>query len=257
MDYDAFLGAVRQQAELDREDAERATGATLESLVERLSPGEARDIRAQLPAELHRWTHPERGPEPFDVEEFVRRVARREEVDLSTATRHAQAVFWALGSALDAEEVEDLAADLPQDFDPFVAQAQRRDVEVVPAEEFLARVAERAGVDVEAARRVTDAALETLAERIAGGEVDDLLSRLPVELHPPLKRGRDRAPAAQHMTVDKFLKRIAEREEAPIDQAVEHGRAVFVTLREAIPDEEFWDVTVQLPNEYSVLVPPT
>ena len=33
--------------------------------------------------------------------------------------------------------------------------------------------------------------LETLAERIAGGEVDDVIVRLPIALHEPLKRGKE------------------------------------------------------------------
>lgn len=47
---------------------------------------------------------------------------------------------------------------------------------------FLQRVADRAGIPLERARVATDAVLETLAERIAGGEVDDLIARLHVSL---------------------------------------------------------------------------
>jgi uncharacterized protein (DUF2267 family) len=38
--------------------------------------------------------------------------------------------------------------------------------------------------------------------------------------------------------------------------AVAHARAVFTTLREAVDDDEFFDVTVQLPQDYvSALIP--
>ena len=126
---------------------------------------------------------------------------------------------------------------------------------MVPAEAFLARVAERAGLDAAGARRASDAVLETLAERIAPGETDDLISRLPVALHEPLKRGAARADgSARQMGLDEFLRRVADREGTPPLQARDHARAVLATLREAVADDEFFDVTVQLPDEYAVLL---
>ncbi len=38
-------------------------------------------------------------------------------------------------------------------------------------------------------------------------------------------------------------------------EASEHARAVFATLREAVGDEEYFDVTAQLPPDYGVLLP--
>jgi uncharacterized protein (DUF2267 family) len=35
-----------------------------------------------------------------------------------------------------------------------------------------------------------------------------------------------------------------------LERVRDHVRAVLVTLREAVGDDEFFDVTVQLPNEY-------
>lgn len=47
MNYDAFLGEVRNRAQLpSREDAVRVTRVTLETLSERLDPGEAGDLAA-------------------------------------------------------------------------------------------------------------------------------------------------------------------------------------------------------------------
>ena len=68
------------------------------------------------------------GPGAFDVDEFLRRVAEGEMVDVEEAERHARAVFWALGGALDAREVADLAADQPEELDPLVPEAQRRQI---------------------------------------------------------------------------------------------------------------------------------
>jgi uncharacterized protein (DUF2267 family) len=61
------------------------------------------------------------------------------------------------------------------------------------------RIATREEVDVPHRGALTEAVLTTLGERITVGEVDDLIARLPVALHGPLKAGpaalrRRRAP---------------------------------------------------------------
>jgi uncharacterized protein (DUF2267 family) len=249
-----FFAVVARKAKLPHETAERAAQATLETLAERLSKGEARDLAEQLPPELAPWLGTDGGAEPFDVDEFLRRVARRAGTDLHGAERAARAVFAALGSTVSREEVDDVAAELPKDFAPLVAEAQRRFDHVMPAEELLRRVAERAGLDVDGARQATDAVLETLAERIAGGEVKDLIASLSPELHPPLRKGNELSHgAARPMSVDEFVRRVAEREGVTPPVALEHARVVFATLREALPEKEFFDVTAQLPSNYAAV----
>ena len=252
-DYDQFLVTVQQKAGISREKAVLAARATLETLAERLSSGEARDLAEQLPPELTPYL-PRRGDaEGFDVEEFLRRVAEREGVDVATAKRHALAVFAALGRSVDEHELADMAAELAKDYAAFVAEAEGRFFRLLPAEEFYERVADRAGIRPEDAPRATGAVLETLAERIAGGEVVDLIAQLPIELHPALRRGAARTRKAKRMSLDEFVARVAEREEIDPWQAREHVRAVFETLREAIDHREFLDVTAQLPAEYAAV----
>jgi uncharacterized protein (DUF2267 family) len=96
--------------------------------------------------------------------------------------------------------------------------------------------------------------LTTLAERIAGGEVHDLIARLPVEFHGAL-RGGDAAAhgAARKMSLDEFVRRVAEREGVGLEAAFEHARAVIATLREAVGEDEFRDVSAQLPQEYAAI----
>jgi uncharacterized protein (DUF2267 family) len=253
-ELDRFLTTVQQKAGLSRDAAERATRAALETLADRLSAGEARDIAAQLPPELAPWLATDSGAEPFDVDEFLRRMAQREAVDLSVAERHAHAVFDALGRTVSADEIADMKAQLPKDFAPLIGEAEGEFVRVLPAEGFLHRVAERAALDAGGARRATDAVLTTLAERISGGEVEDLIRRLPAELHAPLREGDALSNgAARRMSLDEFVRRIAEREGVTPGEAHEHARAVFATLREAVGDQEFLDVTAQLPLEYVAL----
>ena len=63
------------------------------------------------------------------------------------------------------------------------------------------------------------------------------------------------------MPLEKFLRRVAQREGADIDEAglytetFEHVRAVFATLAEAVGPDEWYDVTVELPADYHGLIP--
>jgi uncharacterized protein (DUF2267 family) len=254
MDYDQFLTSVQRQTHLDGDTAERVIRATLQTLAERLSKGQARDIRDQLPAELRPAMYTEQDAEPIGLEVFLTRVGQRAEVDDAYALPYARAVFWTLGETLPEKEVRDLTAELPREYWPLVAEAQHAAADVMPAEEFLKRVAERAGLDPEAARRATDAVLTTLGQRIAPGEVEDLLVLLPLELHGPLHRAqRERTAGARTMSRDEFLRRVAEQEGIDSLVAAEHARAVLVTLREAVGDE-FMDVRAQLPPEYGDLL---
>jgi uncharacterized protein (DUF2267 family) len=125
----------------------------------------------------------------------------------------------------------------------------------MPAGSFTRRVADRAGIRDEEARRAIDAVLETLAMRIAGGEVDDLRRRLPVELHRPLDRGKKLSGGrATPIKLAAFVRRVAEREGVPGPIALKHTAAVLGVLREAVGEQEFLDVTVQLPDDYAAVV---
>ena len=50
------------------------------------------------------------------------------------------------------------------------------------------------------------------------------------------------------MSLDEFIRRVAEREGNGVEVAFEHTRAVIATLREAVGEDEFRDVSVQLPQ---------
>jgi uncharacterized protein (DUF2267 family) len=244
---------VASAAGIDRDQAERATRAVLHTLAERLSVGEARDLAERLPAPLSGWLYTTTGPEPFRYDEFLRRVAEREGTDVGTAARDARAVFWALGETVGRDEIEDLAAELPHDFAEVVAEARGRFGPDVDADAFIAEVAARAEVSPEVARRVTDAVLETLAERISGGEVDDLVSLLPSALRAPLERGKARSRQARRLSLDEFLKRVGRRLGVSPLQARRHVEAVFGALRDSLPNDEWLDVLAELPGEYAAV----
>lgn len=263
MDYEHFIATVQHEAGIPKQQAERAVAATLATLAERISGGEANDIAKQLPAELRRLLADGSNAQPFDLKEFLRRVAEREGVAPDSAEQHALAVFSALGRAVSHDEIADMASELPKDFAPFITAAESRPAPAEPPppgvvlrlEDFIERVCRRSGLAQDEAVRATQAVLEALGDRISGGQVDDLAARLPAALEQPLKRGKARSKgAARPLSLDEFLRAIADREGVTPEQAKDHARAVFATLREAVGEKEFADTVAQLPKDYAALL---
>jgi uncharacterized protein (DUF2267 family) len=265
--YTRFIATVEREADVPHDQAERAVTATLETLAERISGGEAHDLAEQLPPQLQRLVdrHAGDGPRPLSAEDFFQRVQLREQVPIMEAEDHVRAVFAALRQTIDPKEIADLASELPRelemllfddlpldDLDEGVARSSPSS-----AQDFVARVARRTGLDEEGAWRATDAVLELLAFRLAAGETDDLEQRLPPELHAPLERGKaDKpSPSAHWLPLKQFLMAVAEREGVTRSEARLHVRAVFETLAEAIGDDEAGDVISELPAEFRSLVP--
>jgi uncharacterized protein (DUF2267 family) len=256
--YERFIVTIQQKTGISWSEAERAAHAVLQTLGERIAWGQARDLAEDLPQDLRPWLlDPGGDAESFDAREFIRRVAEREEVDPQTAEEHARAVFVALARLVRGKEIEQLGEQLSKDYEGLVgaARERRRDPGVpdpMPVEAFLRRVADRAGIDLDAAQRATEAVLETLAERIAAGEADDIAEQLPPELRPPLERGKAAGGGkAQRMSLDEFAARIAQREgDIAFEDALGHARAVIATLREALPPSELSDLLAELPRGY-------
>jgi uncharacterized protein (DUF2267 family) len=116
MEQDEFLTKVAQQADVSLEKADALTSATLRTLAERISGGEAEDLAAQLPTELKPFLMPADEPaQPFDAEEFVRRVADRAGTDPDQATAGVRAVFTTLREAVTPGEIDDITSQLPKD----------------------------------------------------------------------------------------------------------------------------------------------
>jgi uncharacterized protein (DUF2267 family) len=121
----------------------------------------------------------------------------------------------------------------------------------VQYEEFLNKVQDRIGpAQPEEARRAIIATLETLGERISGGESSDLAEQLPEELKEPLRQaGEDN----EEFSLDEFLKRVGERENIDTDEAREHVSAVMTVLKEAVSGGELDNIRAQLPQEFEPL----
>ncbi|SCL32931.1 Uncharacterized conserved protein, DUF2267 family [Micromonospora rhizosphaerae] len=113
--------------------------------------------------------------------------------------------------------------------------------------EFIDSVARRLQTSAEQATAITRATLTTLAERIEGGEARDLSALLPDEL-----RAYAFAPSekAERFGRETFIQQVSGRAEVDGSLAEAGMRAVFDTLREAIPPGDYDDVVTHLPAEF-------
>jgi uncharacterized protein (DUF2267 family) len=120
MKYQEFLNKVQQYGDIDnRDEAIRATQATVRTLAERVTFGEAKDFISQLPQELKSIVlqrTPQTQAQSFSVDEFVQRVALIEDQPDAKGRKHAEAVMHAIQEALDPGELADLKSQLPKDF---------------------------------------------------------------------------------------------------------------------------------------------
>ncbi|MEA2323593.1 MAG: hypothetical protein QOD81_3443, partial [Solirubrobacteraceae bacterium] len=115
---------------------------------------------------------------------------------------------------------------------------------------FLELVQEGAGLDREAAERLTRATLETLAEHLARGEADDLAAELPPELAAWLHT----TTAAEGFDLDEFLRRVSERAGTDLAVAERGARAVFTALAHAASPKELADIAAELGRSYGRLL---
>ncbi|MFP8952653.1 DUF2267 domain-containing protein [Natrialbaceae archaeon A-arb3/5] len=119
MQYDEFIGEVQHRAQLDsREAALSISRATLTTLSERIQPGEAENLGSQLPDELGRFLEEVDDVERFEFDEFVTRVAEREELgeaEPADATFHAQVVLDVISEGVSEGALDDIRDQLPQD----------------------------------------------------------------------------------------------------------------------------------------------
>ncbi len=119
--------------------------------------------------------------------------------------------------------------------DEFIGQAQHR-----------ARLASRGD-----AERATRAVLQTLGERLAGGEPLDLAAQLPPEIGRHLERMD--AGLGVRLSLDDFFDLVATREGVNLPDAVQHARAVIAVLGAAVSAGEIRDVRAQLPDAWDRL----
>lgn len=131
MQFNEFLGQVQSRARLaDMQHALRATRATLQTLGERISQGEAWDLASQLPRELGEYLREISGAraDRFDIDEFLRRVCEREGVALAAGTYHVRVVMEVVREAVSPGEWRDVEAQLPEDLRQLLASGSQGNI---------------------------------------------------------------------------------------------------------------------------------
>ena len=120
MKYDDFVGQVQHRARLPSSaEAVKAIRSTLETLGQRLSGGEVKDLASQLPEEIARFLPHEDSPaEPLSLNQFLVRVSDAEGVDLPASVHHTRAVISVLQDAVSPGEMEHIKDQLPEDWSP-------------------------------------------------------------------------------------------------------------------------------------------
>lgn len=118
MNQEEFEIKVAQRAGVPLDLARDLIRATLRTLSERLTRGEADDLASQLPKGIKDWLAGSSEPfaEPFGLDEFVHRVAERANVLLEEARVGMQAVFATLREAVTGGEFRQAMAQLPNEF---------------------------------------------------------------------------------------------------------------------------------------------
>jgi uncharacterized protein (DUF2267 family) len=117
-------------------------------------------------------------------------------------------------------------------------------------DEFIGEVQARARLPSRGdAERATRAVLETLGERLAGGQPHNLAAQLPEEIGHHLE---DRQ-GVEKLTLDGFFEKVSERTGADLPDAIHQARAVIAVVGAAVSQGEIDKVRQQLPEDYAPL----
>jgi uncharacterized protein (DUF2267 family) len=121
MDYQTFLDTVSRRTDVPPDKVEALTRATLETLAERLTRGEAHDLASELPKPLKEpLTSPTPEAEPFGLDEFVSRVSERADITEEEASEGVRAELSTVRDAVSNGEFRHVMAQLPSEFTQLV-----------------------------------------------------------------------------------------------------------------------------------------
>jgi uncharacterized protein (DUF2267 family) len=115
----------------------------------------------------------------MDFEQFVNLVANRADVAWwDRAQALINGTLRTLAERISGGEARDLAAQLPEEFKPSLSDAEET-AETFTVDEFVRRVAERAGVGDDTALKGARAVMATVRDAVTSGEWDDIIAQLP------------------------------------------------------------------------------
>lgn len=120
-------------------------------------------------------------------------------------------------------------------------------------DEFIGQVQHRARLSSRAeAERATRAFLETLAQRLSGGEPKHIASQLPPEIGRYLLEPN--AGSGTRFGPRDVYELVAMREGVDVPEAAHHARAVASVLREAVSPGVWQNMLAQLPPDLDALM---
>ncbi|MDZ8236422.1 MAG: DUF2267 domain-containing protein [Nostoc sp. ChiQUE01a] len=131
MEYNEFITHVQTLAQSDsREEAERATRATLETLKERIAHDEAEELAANLPQQLGDFLRGQKGnsDRSFNLQEFISRTSQKENTEPTITAIHVRAVFAVLQNAVKPEIFAAFHAHLSHDYEELFATSSPGEV---------------------------------------------------------------------------------------------------------------------------------
>ncbi|HEX5534499.1 MAG TPA: DUF2267 domain-containing protein [Actinomycetales bacterium] len=126
MNYTDFIGAVAEKARIPSAEAESITRATLETLTDRVTAGQADGLAEQLPRELRQHLHKTttgndaQFAESFGLDQFIRRVTSRAGMNEAMANDGTRAALATIGETVSSEELGRLLSQMPKEFQEII-----------------------------------------------------------------------------------------------------------------------------------------
>jgi uncharacterized protein (DUF2267 family) len=116
MQYHEFIKRVQYHSGFSDSESVEATRVFMETLAARLTFAELRKAESQLPPEIVDMATPNVGKfEKFHGEEFLERIATKQNISTAHAKKQMYSVWETLKEALDEGQIEHLRAQLPND----------------------------------------------------------------------------------------------------------------------------------------------
>jgi uncharacterized protein (DUF2267 family) len=184
-------------------------------------------------------------------DEFIGTVRERAQITGEEAEKTACATLRTLAERITEGELLDLAERLPE---PLRACADADGPpEPFHVDEFLHRVAERAGVDESAAERDARAVFVALWRAVGPNEFTDMRAQLPSDFEPLLDAAVAEAappePGEPAVGYDEFVDRVASALGADRVRAEQAAAAVLEALAARITWGQAEDIARRLPPE--------
>lgn len=173
---ETFLDNIGEKADVE-EDLRAKVRGVFAAVSEYAGAEEVENAAAQLPPEYGAVVEP--GEVPV-AETFVDAVQAETPVG-GEASEAAEATLETLSERITEGEGEDIAAYLQGDAERWVVDHENPEAEAFGADEFVRRVAERAGVTEELAEEYVIDVTNTLADVVPDRELEQAIAQLPDE----------------------------------------------------------------------------